>query len=82
MANTQQYKRTDARNVVAEATRELPKYKNNVDRSKSYLNYNLIEGSDTRAQIMQKIDDRVLEVMGKRKTRRGKSNRKQNTKVA
>lgn len=76
MANTQQYKRTDARNVVAEATRELPKYKNKVDRSKSYLNYNLIEGSDTRAQIMQKIDDRVLEVMGKNIRKQVKKNMK------
>lgn len=76
MANTQQYKRTDARNVVAEATRQLRKYKNNVDRSKSHLNYNLIEGSDTRAQIMQKIDDRVREVMGNNIRKQVKKNMK------
>lgn len=64
MANAQQYKRTDARGIVAEVTREATKYKNNVDLKKSHLNYNLIKGSDTREQIMQKIDDRVREVMG------------------
>ena len=76
MANCQQYKRSSARNVIAEATRELKSYKNDVDRSRSHLNYNLIEGSDTRAQIMQKIDDRVRDVMGTNIRKQTKKNMK------
>lgn len=76
MANTQQYRRTDARGIVAEVTREAKKYKNNVDLKKSHLNYNLIKGSDTREQIMQKIDDRVREVMGDNIRKQTKKNMK------
>lgn len=51
-------------NVIGEATRELDEYKNNVDEERTHLNYNLIEGSDTRADILAKINTRVKDVMG------------------
>lgn len=51
-------------NVIGEATRELDEYKNNVDEERTHLNYNLIEGSETRADILAKINTRVKDVMG------------------
>ena len=51
-------------NVIGEATRELDEYKNNVDEERTHLNYNLIEGSETRADIIAKINTRVKDVMG------------------
>ena len=64
MANLKTWKRGSMTNVIGEATRELDEYKNNVDEERTHLNYNLIEGSETRADIIAKINTRVHDVMG------------------
>lgn len=66
MANLETWKRGSMTNVIGEATRELDEYKNNVVEERRHLNYNLIEGSDTRADILAKINKRVHDVMGDR----------------
>lgn len=64
MANLKTWKRGSMTNVIGEATRELDEYKNNVDEERTHLNYNLIEGSETRADIIAKVNTRVHDVMG------------------
>ena len=64
MANLKTWKRGSMTNVIGEATRELDEYKNNVDKERTHLNYNLIEGSETRADIIAKVNTRVHDVMG------------------
>lgn len=64
MANLKTWKRGSMTNVIGEATRELDEYKNNVDEERTHLNYHLIEGSETRAKIIEKVNTRVHDVMG------------------
>lgn len=63
MANLQKWKRKQMPAVVKEATRQLSKYKNKVDPTRSHLNYTLVGGEDYKS-IAQSVDKRVRDVMG------------------
>lgn len=76
MANVETYKWSAMKSIIEEATREASHYKNNVDPERTPNNYSLIEGAETREQVVQKVRDRVEEVMGSDIRKQVKANMK------
>lgn len=76
MANVETYKWSAMKSIIEEATREASHYKNNVDPERTPNNYSLIEGAETREQVVQKVRDRVEEVMGSNIRKQVKANMK------
>lgn len=76
MANVETYKWSAMKSIIEEATREASHYKNNVDPERTPNNYSLIEGAETREQVVQKVRDRVEEVMGRDIRKQVKANMK------
>lgn len=66
MAHLDKFTRTDSREVLKEAYRELRKYKNNVDTSLSMNNYSM-EGIKSSKEALKRVDARCAEVMNGRK---------------
>lgn len=66
MAHLDKFTRTDSRDVLKEAYRELRKYKNNVDTSLSMNNYSM-EGIKSSKEALKRVDARCAEVMNGRK---------------
>lgn len=61
MAHTEHYKKSQLRKIVNEHDRRQSKYKNNVDLSRSNLNYTY--GESNADECMQAINRRVNEIM-------------------
>lgn len=61
MAHTEHYKKSQLRKIVNEHDRRQSKYKNNVDLSRSGLNYNY--GVSDADECMQAVNRRVNEIM-------------------